>query len=152
MAVGQRQYTADDKAAAIAMYTAQGGPDEPGALAATARALDIPDSTISEWVHGRHIDRAVTEKSDVYAREIAARLDGVVSAIVGAMADPLKIDGARYGELATAMKHSVETSRLLREKASPDATAMADAYTDALLAQARAVCTPTTNAPDEAEA
>jgi hypothetical protein len=122
-----KQYTEDDKATALAMYTAKGGPDVEGSLTATALALGIPDSTLSEWVAGRHVSRAVTEKSDVYAQELAARLDVVAAKIVGAMADDAKINGARYGELSTALKTSIETGRLIREKATPDAETLSRA-------------------------
>lgn len=116
MAEGQRQYTEDDKAAALAMLAAHDGN-----YTSTALALGIPVSTLHQWAaYGIGINEAVSAKTDGKKLELADAFERIAERAIAAMTDT-KMADAPLNQLGTVAGIAVDKMRLLREQASPDA-------------------------------
>lgn len=119
MAEGQRQYTEDDKATALAMLAAHDGN-----LAATQLATGIPDATIAYWRDGGGITSGVTNKLAGKKVELADAFERIAERAIAAMTDTKMLD-APLNQLGTVAGIAVDKMRLLREQATPDAVALA---------------------------
>ena len=108
----KRQYTDNDKAAALAALDAN-----KGNLSKTAKQLGIPRQTIQEWAAGRNHNRSVPDLRQVKKRDLAEKLEEAADALLDnilararsetSVAVPLK-------DFATAMGIAIDKMQLLK--------------------------------------
>lgn len=119
-----RKYTEEERAAALAALTANGGN-----LAKTAREVGVPRKTLEAWrleikppdsesaASPRHRQPKTVVSVDAYERA-AGQLDEKLESIAHRLADliPGKIDGASLQQCAVSLGIAIEKMRLLREQ------------------------------------
>lgn len=76
--MSKRQYSDSDKAIALATLDANGGN-----IKQTAKAIKMPESTLTDWANNRGINPEVTEIREVKKRELADKLEEVAHALTG---------------------------------------------------------------------
>lgn len=74
--MSKRQYSDNDKALALATLDANGGN-----VQQTAKALKIPESTLTDWANNRGVNPEVTEIRDQKKAELAEKLENVAHAL-----------------------------------------------------------------------
>jgi len=70
--MSKRQYSDNDKAVALATLDANGGD-----VRKTAKALKMPESTLSDWSKHRGVNKEVTEIREVKKKELSEKLEEV---------------------------------------------------------------------------
>ena len=106
----RRRYSDDERAAALAALAANGGD-----LRRTARELGIPFSTLKTWARKRApgvSESSLTEKKADLAQLIREQVCLLLLASAG------KIDGARLGEVWTAVGIGIDKLQLLLGQAT----------------------------------
>jgi transposase-like protein len=104
----KRRYSDEDRAAAVAAVTANGGN-----VQRTARQLGIPETSLRQWVKAeRHPEAA--QMSVEKRGTLADEMERVVWKLVEGINDPEKVKAAPVQQLATAAGILVDKIRLLR--------------------------------------
>jgi len=104
----KRQYSDDERAAALAALDANGGN-----VNKTAREEKIPRVTLIEWRDGRH-PPVVSNIRQRMKGDLAAALEEIAWKCVEAW--PAAIDKATAGQIGASMTVCVEKMRLLRDQ------------------------------------
>lgn len=102
----RRDYSDSERATALAALDANGGN-----VAATARTLQIPRSTLQEWANGR-VNSEVTELRQEKKRDLAERLEDIAHELVDALPD--KIGRANLQQTATTLGIVIDKMQLLK--------------------------------------
>lgn len=105
----RRQYSDNDKAAALAVLAANGGD-----LRKTARDLSIPYSTIRKWANDKGINSDVVNEVTSKKKNLADSLEEIAQNLVDAM--PGKITAANLQQVATSLGITIDKMQLLRGK------------------------------------
>jgi transposase-like protein len=108
----KRQYSEDDKAAALAALAANGGN-----VLRTARELSIPHGTLRRWVDGEGVGAGVAQKRKKKTGELREELKALAVAITGAM--PGKIEAADLRDAAVALGIVADKYLALRGEPPP---------------------------------
>lgn len=103
---GRRQYTDDERAAALAAVVANGG-----CVETTARALGIPTSTLQCWHRGYRCPEAL-QLRDEKAGELAAAMEEIAWLLLALV--PEKVYDAPLKHLVAAFGIMVDKMLLLR--------------------------------------
>jgi len=105
--VGKRQYSDSDKAGALAALDANGGN-----VNRTARQLQIPRTTLTEWMSDRHISDDVPdirqEKKASLAEKFAELAERLVDDLIN------RVGEGKFVEEATAAAIATDKMQLLR--------------------------------------
>ena len=104
--MAKRQYTDDDRAAALAALDVNGGN-----VAKTARDLQVPRVTLIEWRDGRVSD-AVSDIRQVKKEALHDRLEMIAHSLVDAAPDKLR--DASLQQVFTSLGIAVDKMQLLR--------------------------------------
>jgi transposase-like protein len=70
--MGNKRYSDNDKALALATLDANGGD-----VRKTAKTLKMPESTLSDWSKNRGVNKEVTEIREVKKKELSEKLEEV---------------------------------------------------------------------------
>lgn len=107
---GQRRYTDQDRADALAALAANNG-----SIQRTARELDMPESTLEAWANGA-VHPSIPKIRDQTIASMADRAEDLGHMLIGDMAMPAARERASFKDLAIAFAIVVDKMRLLREQ------------------------------------
>jgi transposase-like protein len=105
MARGQRSYSEDEKASALALLDGNGGN-----VFRTARQLDMPRATLQEWRDGRGVNADVLTRRQGKKAELSARYESLVHDVLDVLT-PAKLKDAGVRDLAVVV--GVFTDKML---------------------------------------
>lgn len=107
------------KAAALALYEANGGN-----VKATAAAVDVPYSTVAQWIAGDHLNDNVLKKRDEIKMSIANDLDLIAKQYAQSLVGNTELMNATHADRRMAViEKAVQVARNLRDEPNPDAAA-----------------------------
>lgn len=106
----RRQFSDNDKAAALAALDANGGN-----VLKTAKQINVPRSTLQEWANGR-VNHDVPELRQQAKKALAERLEEIAHQLIDAVPD--KIADASLQQVATALGIVVDKKQLLTGEAT----------------------------------
>lgn len=105
----QAKYTEDQKAVALAYYSATGNN-----LTKTAKDCQIPKQTLHNWVNGGAVNQAVSQKSDLKKGSMADECERLAWKLLGGIDNDAKIEEAAVNTLSVSFGTLVDKMRLLR--------------------------------------
>lgn len=105
-----REYSDDEKAAAMAALAAQGGD-----IGATARSLGIPAKTLRNWSKGQHLSPLASATAVIKKARLSDAIEDVLWFFLPHFEK--KVPEASMGSLATAFGILTDKMRLLRGEA-----------------------------------
>lgn len=108
-----KQYSEDDKAAALAFLDAHDGNTFKAAL-----ALDIPETTLRTWKDGMGVHPNIAIKREVKKAELADLFEHAARLYLGRAVDENAINESTGKEAMTAAAIAVDKMRLLRDQAT----------------------------------
>ncbi len=102
-----RKYSDRQRAEALAMYDACGN------LQQVQETLGIPDSTLSNWVNGKHgMNEDIPDLRNFKKLQLADKLEAIAHQCAGLL--PERLPDANVREIVGAMAQSIEKGQLLR--------------------------------------
>ena len=107
--VNKRQYTDEDKSAALEHLRSSGQ-----TVRSAARELGIPRCTLEDWAAGKKISPKLAQQFGAVKDTLSARLEQIAYQIVDAM--PAKIGEASLRDLGATVAIVIDRMRLLREE------------------------------------
>jgi transposase-like protein len=113
MAAKRKRYDDKFRASAVVMLEAAGYPGREGALASTAKHLNMPHNTLRNWFHGVH-NPAPSQDRQEKKMELSDMLRTEINAILGDM--PKARDGASYRDLGTVAGILIDKLQLITGK------------------------------------
>jgi len=105
--VGKRQYSDNEKGAALAALDANDGN-----VSRTAKQLKIPRTTLLEWIADRHVSSDVSDIRQEKRKELSDRLEDLAHTLVDIL--PAKLPTASVRDLAGALIVAVDKMQLLK--------------------------------------
>lgn len=109
MAAKRRQYSDNDKAAALAALDANNGN-----VYKTARQLGIGRTTLENWARGRGVNHDVPELRRVKKTELADTLEQVAETYAAHLLEPTTIMKTSAKDAAITVGTAIDKMRLLR--------------------------------------
>jgi hypothetical protein len=107
--MAKRQYSDEDKAAALATLDMNGGN-----LSKTAKKFGIAISTLQSWRDGRGTNTSVTNMRNVKKGELADKLEQVAHAYTDHLLSPVTINDTGAKDAAVTVGTAIDKMRLLR--------------------------------------
>ena len=105
--MGKRQYSDNEKGAALAALDANDGN-----VSRTAKQLKIPRTTLLEWIADRHVSSDVSDIRQEKRKELSDRLEDLAHTLVDIL--PAKLPTASVRDLAGALIVAVDKMQLLK--------------------------------------
>lgn len=105
----QTHYSDDFKAQALVALQANGG-----SLTVTARALNIPITTLSSWRRGVGVGKGLAAKMRSERQRLSERLEDIVHLVLDYL--PRKLDKANASQLAQVLAITVDKLQLITDR------------------------------------